>query len=83
MRQVWKARDKEKKTKRDVISKGFFSLLTLLTKGVYLSVCVTVQKKGHTGQPLYRSDEQLRQCLPAALWLGLVDLYNKGISGTG
>lgn len=37
---------------------------------------VTVKKKGHTGQPLHRPDEQLHQRLPATLWLGLVDLQN-------
>lgn len=45
-------------------------------------MCVTVKKKSHTRQSLYRSDEQLRQCLPAALWLGLVDLQNQSVSVT-
>lgn len=41
---------------------------------------VTIEKKSHARQSLYRSDEQLHQCLPAALWLGLVDLQKEGVN---
>lgn len=37
-------------------------------------VCFTIEQKGHAGEPLNWSDQQLHQCLPATFWLGLVDL---------
>lgn len=46
-----------------------------LRKGcVSKCVCVTIEKKSNTGQPLHWSDEQLHECLSATFWLGLVDL---------
>lgn len=37
-------------------------------------VCLTIEQKGHAGEPLNWSDQQLHQRLPATFWLGLVDL---------
>lgn len=44
---------------------------------ICVCVCVTVEQKGHAGESLHWSDQQLYKRLPATLWLGLVDLQGQ------
>lgn len=70
------------RTGREIISRrNDFCFSDLFEQGG-VCVCVTIEKKSHTWQSLYRSDEQLHQRLPTALWLGLVDLQNDGVNET-
>lgn len=44
---------------------------------VDVCTCNTIKEEGDAGEPLYWSDQQLDQCLPSAVRLGLIDLQVK------